>query len=174
MTETYPPLIVMGVSGSGKSTIGTALAQTFGLEFIDGDDLHPRANKEKMATGHPLNDEDRAPWLEIIADRIGAELAEGKPIVVACSSLKRSYRDTLTAYAPSTVFVHLLGRRELISERQSHRQHEYMPNSLLDSQFATLEPLQHDERHIIVDLDQTPEQMVAFVAGRLTATNLTS
>lgn len=174
MTKTYPPLIVMGVSGSGKSTIGTALAQSFGLEFIDGDDLHPRANKEKMAAGHPLNDEDRAPWLEIIADRIGAELADGKPIVVACSSLKRAYRTTLTAYAPSTVFVHLLGRRELISERQNGRQHEYMPNSLLDSQFATLEPLQDDERHIIVDLDQTPEQMVAFVASQLADKNLLS
>jgi len=165
----YPPLIVMGVSGSGKSTIGSLLASTLGLEFIDGDDLHPRANKEKMAAGHPLNDEDRAPWLEIIAERIGAELAEGRPIVVACSALKRRYRTQLVAYAPETVFVHLTGERDVVSERQSHRNHEYMPNSLLDSQYATLEPLEEDERGIAVDLSQTPDDMVRFITNRLDA-----
>ncbi|AMB60466.1 transferase [Microterricola viridarii] len=159
----------MGVSGSGKSTIGTALGAAFGFEFIDGDDLHPRANKEKMAAGHPLNDEDRAPWLEIIAERIGAELADGHPIVVACSSLKRKYRDQLVAHAPSTVFVHLTGERAVISERQSHRVHEYMPNSLLDSQFTTLEPLQSDERGIAVDLTMTPTEIVDFVRAALGA-----
>lgn len=162
-----PPLIVMGVSGSGKSTIGTALATALGIEFIDGDDLHPRANKAKMAAGHPLNDEDRAPWLEIIAERIGAELSDGHPIVVACSSLKRKYREQLTAYAPSTVFVHLDGERGIISERQSHRVHEYMPNTLLDSQFSTLEPLQEDERKVIVDLTMQPADIVAFVIAQL-------
>jgi gluconokinase len=167
VSENFPPLIVMGVSGSGKSTIGQALADSFGREFIDGDDLHPRANKEKMAAGNPLNDQDRAPWLEIIADRIGSELADGKPIVVACSSLKKSYRRILTAYAPTTVFVHLSGEREIIAERQSHRQHEYMPNSLLDSQFETLEPLVDDERGIVVDLGQTPDEMVRYVRERL-------
>lgn len=172
MTETIPPMIVMGVSGSGKSTIGSAIAARFGLAFIDGDDLHPRANKEKMAAGHPLDDEDRAPWLEIIAERIGAELADGNPVVVACSALKRRYRDTLRAYAPSTVFVHLTGERGIIAERQSHRHHEYMPNSLLDSQFRTLEQLGADERHILVDLSQTPDEMVRFVADRLGANRL--
>lgn len=160
MTTSFPPLIVMGVSGSGKSTIGQGLADAIGVEFIDGDDLHPTANKAKMAAGHPLDDEDRAPWLEIIADRIGAELADGHPIVVACSALKRRYRDQLVSYAPSTVFVHLVGARELIAERQAHRDHEYMPNSLLDSQFQALEPLQPGERGVEVDLSLTPDAMV--------------
>ncbi len=163
-----PPLIVMGVSGSGKSTIGTALAAALGMEFIDGDDLHPSANKAKMAAGHPLNDEDRAPWLEIIAERIGSELADGRPIVVACSALKRKYRDQLVAYAPSTVFIHLSGERGVISERQSHRVHEYMPNTLLDSQFGTLEPLQSGERKVIVDLTLKPAEIVDFVIAALT------
>ena len=86
MASQFPPLIVMGVSGSGKSTVGAALARELGMQFIDGDDLHPSTNKEKMAAGHALNDEDRVPWLDIIADRIGAEFAEGNPIIVACSS----------------------------------------------------------------------------------------
>jgi len=164
----FPPLIVMGVSGSGKSTVGAGLGQALGMQFIDGDDLHPRANKEKMAAGHALNDEDRAPWLEIIADRIGAELAEGNSIIVACSSLKRSYRTLLTAYAPSTVFVHLSGDREVIAERQSRRNHEYMPNSLLDSQFDTLEPLQADERGVLADLTQSPDEIVRSIKKDLT------
>jgi gluconokinase len=167
MPASYPPMIVMGVSGSGKSTIGQALANALGLDFIDGDDLHPRANKEKMAAGHPLDDEDRAPWLEIIAERIGAELAEDNPIVVACSALKRRYRTQLISYAPSTVFIHLSGQRDIVAERQAHRNHEYMPNSLLDSQFATLEPLEADERSIVVDLAQTPDDMVRFVKDKL-------
>jgi gluconokinase len=167
MPASYPPMIVMGVSGSGKSTIGQALATALGLDFVDGDDLHPRANKEKMAAGHPLDDEDRAPWLEIIAQRIGAEYAEGNPIVVACSALKRRYRTQLVSFAPETVFVHLSGQRDIVAERQAHRDHEYMPNSLLDSQFATLEPLEADERAIVVDLAQTPAEMVRFVKDKL-------
>ena len=169
MSASYPPLIVMGVSGSGKSTIGQALASALGLDFIDGDDLHPRANKEKMAAGHPLNDEDRAPWLEILAQRVGAELAEGNPIIVACSALKRRYRTQLISHAPNAVFVHLSGQRDIVAERQAHRDHEYMPNSLLDSQYFALEPLESDERSITVDLAQTPDQMVQYVKEQLAA-----
>lgn len=163
------PLIVMGVSGSGKSTVGAGLAAAFGVEFIDGDDLHPTANKAKMAAGLPLDDEDRAPWLEIIAQRIGAELAEGHPIVVACSALKRRYRDQLVAHAPQTVFVHLVGDRDLIAERQLGRTHEYMPVSLLGSQFDALEPLAPDERGIVVDVRRTPGVIVADVRAALAA-----
>jgi len=167
MPTTHPPLIVMGVSGSGKSTIGAALGEALDMEFIDGDDLHPRANKEKMAAGHALNDEDRAPWLEIIAERIGAELAEGKAIVVACSALKRRYRTQLVSHAPSTVFIHLAGGHDLIAIRQANRTHEYMPPSLLDSQFAILEPLEDDERGFVVDTGQTPDEIVQTVITHL-------
>lgn len=169
VTDALPPLIVMGVSGSGKSTIGRALADALGRTFVDGDDLHPLANKLKMAEGHPLNDADRAPWLQIIAERIGSDLDAGNPLVVACSALKRVYRTVLVAEAPSTVFVHLTGERGIVSERQAHRNHEFMPNSLLDSQFETLEPLDADERGIVVDLRMTPDEMVAYVLDRLPA-----
>jgi len=163
------PLIVMGVSGSGKSTIGEALSRAFGVPFVDGDDLHPSANKRKMAAGQPLDDEDRAPWLEIIALRIGAELAEGTPIVVACSALRRRYRDQLVAHAPETVFVHLVGGAELITERQHGRVHEYMPVSLLASQFEALEPLGDGERGIEIDVRRSPAQIVDDVRAALDA-----
>lgn len=161
------PLIVMGVSGSGKSTVGRMLSNSLESKFIDGDDLHPRSHKDKMATGAPLDDDDRTPWLNAIADQIQAELTDGNAIIVACSALKRRYRTLLTASAPSVVFVHLDGARALISDRQTQRDHEYMPNSLLDSQFATLEPLQLDERGIVVDLNHTPEEIVQLVTQRL-------
>jgi gluconokinase len=170
VTETLrTPLIVMGVSGSGKSTIGDALAEAFAVPFIDGDDLHPSANKRKMAAGIPLDDEDRAPWLEIIALRIGAELAEGTPIVVACSALRRRYREQLVAHAPETVFVHLVGEAELIAQRQQGRVHEYMPTSLLASQFDALEPLGPGERGVVVDVRRSPDEIVADVRAGLVA-----
>jgi gluconokinase len=139
------------------------------MPFIDGDDLHPLANKEKMAAGHALTDDDRAPWLAIIAERIGAELEQGNPIIVACSALKRSYRNLLIADAPSTVFVHLQGGRGLIAQRVSDRQHEFMPTSLLDSQLDALEPLQPDERGVLVDLAETPDEIVRAVEEGLAA-----
>ncbi|WP_395242510.1 gluconokinase [Agromyces sp. MMS24-K17] len=161
------PLIVMGVSGSGKSTIGAALAAAFGVPFHDADDLHPAANKAKMAAGHPLDDDDRGPWLATVAALIGDELAAGRPVVVACSALKRRYRDRLVADAPGTVFVHLAGGRDLIADRQAGRTHEYMPASLLDSQFEAFEPLEPDERGIVVDIGLRPEALVDDVRHRL-------
>lgn len=169
MPTAYPPMIVMGVSGSGKSTIGTGLADATGLTFLDGDTLHPQANKDKMAAGQPLDDVDRAPWLAIIADRIGTELAAGNPIIVACSALKRKYRDQLRAHAPSLTFVHLVGTKEVIAARQAKRRHEYMPDALLDSQFAALEPLQADERGVDVSIDQAPQQLIAEVLRSVAA-----
>ncbi|MFC0681053.1 gluconokinase [Lysobacter korlensis] len=142
------PIVVMGVSGSGKTVTGSRLAVALGRPFVDADDLHPPANKEKMARGIPLNDEDRWGWL----DTVGERLAGGEPVVVACSALKRVYRDRLRAAAPDAVFVHLHGSRGLLAERMGHRVHEFMPVTLLDSQLATLEPLQEDERGVVVDV----------------------
>ncbi|WP_022890003.1 gluconokinase [Agromyces italicus] len=163
----HTPLVVMGVSGSGKSTVGAALARAFGVPFVDGDELHPLANRRKMAEGRPLDDADRAPWLDRVGARIAAELAEGVPIVVACSALRRSYRAQLTAHAPSTVFVHLAGDAGLIAERQRDREHEFMPTSLLASQFAALEPLGGDERGVVLDVRRSPAELVADVRDAL-------
>lgn len=156
-----PPVIVMGVSGSGKSTIGSSLAAALGSPFIDGDDLHPSTNKAKMSRGVPLTDEDRAPWLADIAERISTELEQGRSLVVACSALKRRYRALLIERAPSTVLVHLTGDPELIAERLAGRSHEFMSKALLSSQLEALEPLDADERGIDVDLARTPDEMVA-------------
>lgn len=172
MTPRVPlhvPLIVMGVSGAGKSTIGAALAEAFAVPFHDADDFHPPANTAKMAAGRPLDDDDRGPWLATLAALIADERAAGRPVVLACSALKRRYRDRLVVDAPDTVFVHLGGTRELIARRQRARTHEYMPTSLLDSQFETLEPLEVDERGILVDVRATPDQVVDDVRRRLQA-----
>ena len=142
------PIVVMGVSGSGKTVTGIRLAAALGRPFVDADDLHPFANKQKMAQGIPLTDDDRWGWL----DTVGARLAGRDRIVVACSALKRVYRDRLRAAAPDAVFVHLHGSRQLLAERMGHRVHEFMPVTLLDSQLATLEPLQADERGVEVDV----------------------
>jgi gluconokinase len=170
MTPVAPlevPLVVMGVSGAGKSTIGAALAEAFDVPFHDADDFHPLANKAKMAAGMPLNDDDRGPWLAILAELIGGEHAAGRPVVVACSALKRRYRDRLSVGAPDTVFVHLGGTRELITRRQLGRTHEYMPTSLLDSQIEALEPLRPDERGIVIDAAASPGAVVDEVRRRL-------
>jgi gluconokinase len=159
----------MGVSGSGKSTIGLALATAIGATFIEGDDVHTADNKAKMAAGFPLDDTDRGPWLEDLADRMREELAGGNGVVVACSALKHSYRDVLAAAAPEVVFVHLAGPLELIAARQQGRDHEYMPLSLLESQFATLEQPGDDERHIEVDVSHTPDEIVRYIIARLPA-----
>ncbi|TFD28195.1 gluconokinase [Cryobacterium lyxosi] len=153
----------MGVQGCGKSTVGLALAQARGVRFLDGDDLHSVGARTKMASGHPLTDEDRLPWLTRIAETIANAVAQGEPVVVACSALKRSYRDLLRVFVPTLVFAELYGSRELIAERLTHRNHEYMPPGLLDSQFATLEPLAADEAGLRVDLIHTPDELVGLI-----------
>ncbi|WP_053775025.1 gluconokinase, GntK/IdnK-type [Clavibacter capsici] len=150
----FPPVIVMGVSGSGKSTVGELLAQDAGVPFLDGDDLHTEANRRKMAEGHALDDDDRRPWLEEVG-RALAGRPQGGP-VVACSALKRSYRDILRAAAPDAVFVHLAGDHELLAERLGGREGHFMPSSLLASQLRTLEPLGDDEQGITLDIADDP------------------
>jgi gluconokinase len=138
-------IVVMGVSGSGKSTVAATLVDRLGWEFAEGDDFHPPANVEKMRAGHPLDDEDRWPWLRSLAAWIGEHERAGRSVVVTCSALKRSYRDLLREGHPSVWFAHVTADPELIRERVEHRTGHYMPSSLLDSQLAILEPLGDDE-----------------------------
>ena len=157
------PVVVMGVSGSGKTTVGAALADALGLPFVDGDALHPAANVAKMAAGIPLDDADRAPWL----DAVGAVLAAG-PVVVACSALKRAYRDRLRAAAPGLELVFLDGSRELLASRMTARPGHFMPASLLDSQLATLERPDPDEHSVTVDIAAPVAEIVASLMKRIT------
>ena len=147
MTARKPLLVVMGVSGSGKSTLGTALADRLHIPFEDGDALHPAANIEKMASGHPLTDADRWPWLDRVGARIDGWRRAGTGGVVACSALKRAYRDRLAA--PDVTFVYLAETPGTIRARLARRQGHFMPKSLVDSQFQTLEPPQPDERAVL-------------------------
>lgn len=162
---TRPPLqiVVMGVSGCGKTSIGTLLASTLGLEFTDGDDLHPLANKEKMAGGIPLDDEDRWPWL----DRVGQALNMPGGAVVACSALKRIYRERILDAAPKAIFVHLLGDRDLLLRRLNNRANHFMPPSLLDSQLETLEPLASDEAGAVVEVAGSETEILNAVLTQL-------
>lgn len=153
-----PLVVVMGVSGSGKSTVGAALAQRLGVRFGDADDFHPPANIAKMTAGVALDDDDRVPWLEAIGDWLHAQ--EGRGGVISCSALKVAYRDRLRAHASRVEFVHLHGTREVIARRQASRPGHFMPASLLDSQFDTLEPLGSDEAGMVIDVDQSVDAIV--------------
>ena len=163
MVSTSPLLVAMGVSGSGKSVVGAALAQRLRIPFADADDFHPPANIAKMTAGLALDDDDRRPWLE----SIGRWLAQHEDgAVITCSALKRSYRDQLRRHVAELEFVHLHGDRAVIAERQATRPGHFMPASLIDSQFATLEPLESDEAGVVVDISPAIDQIVeAAVRG---------
>ena len=160
-------LIVMGVSGSGKSTIASALAERLGWPFEDGDRFHPPGNVAKMSAGHPLTDEDRWPWLQAIADEIGRVCRAGGHLVVACSALKRAYRDVLVGDRGDVRFVFLEGSQALIAGRLARRKGHFMPPGLLDSQFKTLEPPQADEQAITVSIDAPVGTIVDNIVARM-------
>lgn len=170
-TASTPPeptvFVVIGVSGSGKTTIAGLLATRLGVAFEEGDDLHPQANIEKMAAGHPLDDGDRGPWLERVRHWIEARLDAGECGVITCSALKRSYRDALHGRDSGVVFVYLEGDESTFADRLACRTGHFMPPSLLTSQFATLEEPDADEPAIVVDARGTPEQIVAEILRRL-------
>ncbi|MEV5981573.1 gluconokinase [Streptomyces sp. NPDC052114] len=150
-------VVVMGVAGTGKTTIGPLLADRLGVPYAEGDDFHPAENIQKMSSGTPLTDDDRWPWLDAIG--VWAHGRAGQGGVVSSSALKRSYRDRLRSAAPGVVFVHLTGDRKLIEDRMAHRQGHFMPTALLDSQFATLQPLGPDEAGVDVDVSGGPEEI---------------
>lgn len=159
-------IVVMGVSGSGKTTVGTELANLMGLVYLDGDDFHPQANIDKMASGIPLDDADRWPWLR----RVGNWLAEQEHgAIVACSALKHSYREILLSECPGTVFVHCTGSRELLEQRMLERTKHFMPAHLLDSQLATLEPLRGDEPGASFDVAAPPTLVAEAMKDWITA-----
>ncbi|MEZ0448004.1 gluconokinase [Cellulomonas sp. ICMP 17802] len=159
-------LVVMGVSGCGKSTVGALLAQRLGVAFLDADSLHPPANLAKMAGGVPLTDADRWPWLRLV----GAALAaEPHGAVVACSALRRPYRDLLREAAPDLRFVHLVGTRAQLAARMSSRDGHFMPVSLLDTQLATLEPLAPDEPGVELDCTLDPGSLVGAALREVVA-----
>ncbi|MBD7919280.1 gluconokinase [Cellulomonas sp. Sa3CUA2] len=154
----------MGVAGCGKSTVGSLLARLLGVPFVDADGLHPPANVARMSAGVPLTDADRAPWLASVAAEVAAAPTGA---VVACSALRRRYRDALRAGAPGTVFVHLTGTREVLAARIGARIDHFMPPALLDSQLATLEPLDDDEPGWVLNITWPAEELAATAAERL-------
>lgn len=149
-------IVVMGVSGSGKSTVAAELVTRTGWEFAEGDSFHSKANVAKMASGHALTDEDRWPWLRSLADWIGEHERAGRNVVVTCSALKRAYRDLLADGHPSVHFAYIEVPKDVLADRLAHRTGHYMPASLLDSQLATLEPLQSDEPGFVVTTQSDP------------------
>jgi len=162
-------IILMGVSGCGKTTVGEILAKDLGLPFFDADDFHPQRNVEKMQSGHPLNDDDRYPWLTILAENI-VKWNKKRGAVLACSALKKTYREILQPHSHSEVhFVYLKGTKEIILNRLNNRTGHYMPPELLDSQFAALE---EPENAITVSIDQSPDKIVEQIKTELFEKNL--
>ncbi len=159
-------IVIMGPSGCGKSTVGSALAESLGARFIDGDDLHPAANVEKMSAGIPLDDEDRGPWLRTVGETLQGE----ERIVVACSALRRAYRDAIRAVAPDAFFAELVVDRDLLAERLTSRPDHFMPASLLDSQLQTLESLGEDEVGVRVQASLGLDQEIRLIGEALRAT----
>ncbi len=160
-------LVVMGVSGSGKSTVAALLASRTGCALADGDDFHTASSIARMAAGSPLDDSLRAPWLAAIASWLAERAAGGECAVVSCSALTRAYREVLRGGGPDVCMVHLAGPQDLVAQRLATRQGHFMPLELLDSQYAVLEPLDTDEPGITVDLAHTPEQIADEVLRAL-------
>ncbi|GAA1939925.1 gluconokinase [Agromyces allii] len=171
MIRTEPLIVVMGVSAVGKSTTGTQIADRLGVPFQDADDLHPAANVEKMRAGTPLDDEDRWPWLDIVGRELQSAAASG--LVIACSALRRAYRDRLRVQAPTTAFVHLHADDAVLTARAAGRTGHFMPPSLLASQLATLESLGDDELGVLVDVDASIEDIVDRAVAGLRAAGVT-
>ena len=157
----------MGVSGCGKTTVGRALAAALQLPYVDGDDLHPPANVQRMAAGTPLTDSDRAGWLQQVGRTLADAGAQAQGVVVSCSALKRRYRDTLRQAAPALRLVYLQGTEATLALRLAERTGHYMPASLLPSQLAALEPPQADEQAIVLDIAHAPEALVARACAEL-------
>jgi gluconokinase len=160
-------VVVMGVSGCGKSTVGRALAPRLRATFLDADDFHPPGNVERMRAGIALTDAERAPWLDALAHRLMQAAAAGEPVVLACSALKRHYRDALRRGAPALRLVHLTGSPALLAERIAARADHYMPPALLPSQLATLETPGADERPITLDVSSSTDDLVAAILEQL-------
>ncbi len=162
-------LVLMGVSGTGKSTIAAALRELLDWDFCEGDDLHPQANIDKMSRGEPLDDEDRWPWLEALVEWTAARSREGKDTILTCSALKRSYRDVLRRGGEGTYFIHLVGDDALLAERMGERERHFMPTSLLTSQIDTLEHLEEDERGMVVDVAEDPDSIARMIVAKVGA-----
>ena len=159
--------VVMGVSGSGKTTVASLLAEMLGWQFQEGDSLHPPENVAKMSAGIPLSDADRLPWLRKIAETIDGWRARGESGVITCSALKRSYRDIIIGDRPEARLVYLKGSPGLIRQRMAARHGHFMPTTLLDSQFSILEEPSPDENAIVVDIGRPPEEIVGEITDRL-------
>jgi gluconokinase len=174
MDRLSPPrcVIVMGVSGSGKTTVGLTMAERWGDEFLEADELHSSSNVQKMASGIGLEDDDRWPWLRAVGEQLRDAALTDRRTVAACSALKRDYRDLLREYVPAAFFVELDGPVDLVCERVLSRHHEYMSASLLQSQYATLEPLELDESGLRIDASLSVDEIVNAVERALAARSL--